>query len=83
MNKKPDKHKKGNRKRGGNNMPALKLDMEEHNNLSVSDIEKALGIDNIEPIRLTESDAKDRLNKGENFDDWYEEELRKLYGKNR
>ena len=30
-------------------------------------IEKILGIDNIEPIHLTEFDAKDRLDKNEDF----------------
>lgn len=44
-----------------------------------NNMEKFLGIDNIEPITLTPSDTLDKDEKGDCFADWYEEELAKKY----
>lgn len=50
---------------------------------TIQEIEKELGFDNVEPIHLTKSDAQDRIDKGEDFQDWYEEELREFYNENK
>ena len=83
MSKNDDKNQEVDKKKGEENMAILESTLKECNNLSVYDIEKILGIDNIEPIHLTESDAKDRLDKTEDFSDWYEEELRNFYEQNK
>jgi len=48
-------------------------------NFSVEEIEKELGFDKVRPISVSPSDEKDMLEKGDCFKDWYEEELRAYY----
>ncbi|MDU4697686.1 MULTISPECIES: hypothetical protein [Paenibacillus] len=45
---------------------------------SIAEIEKLLGLDKIEPMKVTMSDAKDMENDMEYFKGWYEDELRKI-----
>jgi hypothetical protein len=47
--------------------------------LSVEEIEKELGFDKVRPIYASPSDEKDMLEKGDCFKDWYEEELKAYY----
>jgi hypothetical protein len=49
---------------------------------SVKEMESYFELDKVEPIKLSDSDEKDVKDKGDCFQDWYELELRKLYGKN-
>lgn len=44
---------------------------------SITDIERELGFDNIEPIRLTKADSEDMID--DDFREWYEKELREVY----
>ncbi len=46
---------------------------------TVQEMQKALGLDKIEPITLTPSDAADFRQKGDPFKEWYEQELRRVY----
>ena len=50
---------------------------------TIEEIEKELGLDNVVPIQLTKSDEQDRLDKNEDFQDWYEQELREYYNENK
>lgn len=47
--------------------------------LSVKEIEKALGFDSVQPIRLTPSDEQDTNSKEAELRDWYEDELKAFY----
>ena len=47
--------------------------------ISIKEIEKALGLDNVKPIQLTSSDANDMQDKKDDFKDWYEYELRQFF----
>jgi hypothetical protein len=47
--------------------------------LSIKEIESYFGFDKVKPISLTPSDEKDMTEKGDCYNKWYEEELRKLY----
>jgi len=49
--------------------------------LSVLEMEKELGVQDVEPIILTNSDSRDRIEKNEDFSKWYNEELRELFYK--
>jgi hypothetical protein len=46
---------------------------------SVSEIEKMLGFDRVQPIHLTPSDATDTQGKDQELRDWYEYELKKFF----
>lgn len=46
---------------------------------SILEIERALGLDSVKPIRITPSDEADFLEKADDFRDWYESELKELY----
>lgn len=45
----------------------------------IEEIEKELGIDKIQPIALTQSDADDMKGKENEMQQWYEQELRTYY----
>lgn len=47
--------------------------------LTIEEIEKALGLNKVQPITLTPAEEIEMLEEGDYFRDWYEEELRKLY----
>jgi hypothetical protein len=47
--------------------------------LSVEEIEKRLGFNNIKPIPLTPSDEEDMIKKEDELKEWYEDELREFY----
>lgn len=47
--------------------------------LTVEEIEKKLGIDKVQPIRLTPSDEADMIDKEDEMRDWYEDELREFF----
>lgn len=48
-------------------------------NPSIEEIEKILGIDSVQPIHLTPSDAEDTEGKEKELRDWYEYELREFF----
>lgn len=50
---------------------------------TIEEIEQELGFDKVQSIQLTKSDSQDRIEKDEDFQDWYEEELREFYNDNK
>lgn len=57
-----------------------KGDLITKNEVSISQIEQALGLDRVKPIILTSSEAENGFNRDkEYFEDMYEDELRELF----
>lgn len=50
---------------------------------TVAEIKQILGIDKMETIKVSATDASDRENDADYFKDWYEDELKKFYEDNR
>ncbi|MNH66517.1 hypothetical protein D3C73_185490 [compost metagenome] len=48
-------------------------------NTNISEIEKCLDLDMIEPIKITSADSKDMENDMDYFKGWYEDELREFF----
>lgn len=52
---------------------------EEPKKPTIEEMEQALGLDKVEPIKLNFSASKEMLKTGDYFNDWYYHEIKKLY----
>lgn len=65
---------------GGGNMEAVLI---KENTPIIEEIEGFLGLNNRTPIIPSVSDLEDKIEKGDCFEEWYEEELTEIYNKYR
>lgn len=71
-------------KKGGIEMEVLEMRRPKtiiRKKTSISTMEKFLGLNNAKSITPSLSDLDDKIEKGDCFADWYEEELSKIYEK--